>query len=338
MTAPLIPAKVNLQDFPYMPFEFERLFRSDTWALSNDAEKVAAITLWGKSWAQEPTGSLPSDDRILASTNISGTGARWKRVKPMALRGWVLCDDGRYYHPIVCEKALEGWLEKLSKRLSSGAGNAKRWGVEFDPAEIEAHIAEARSFLLALNPDSRYLTRKRPPGLPTGSKKHPTGSPVGSPGHIPSGSQETGTRNIKQEQELSPPSSSARPSRASASNAPNDDDEGTVPGEQDLPSWIPKPLWREFFRHRAVIRKPLSIPGQRQVVARLVELSEAGHDIASSLRQTLAAGLAIPVTPRDPDHDRPGLQDRSRESTAERAARFAREGDERDAARAIGNG
>ena len=107
--------------------------------------------------------------------------------------------------------------------------------------------------------------------------------------------QPSQTPDSRQEQKPSPPSSPViQPSR---------DDDEPVPGEQDLPGWVPKPLWREFYRHRAVIRKPLSIPGQRQVVMRLVELSEQGHDIASSLRQTMAAGLAIPVTPKEPDHD-----------------------------------
>lgn len=109
-------------------------------------------------------------------------------------------------------------------------------------------------------------------------------------------SQTPDSRHQYQEQKPTPSSSVAgQPARS-------DDDDPPVPGEQDLPSWIPKPLWREFYRHREVLRKPLSIPGQRQVVQRLIELSEAGHDIASSLRQTMAAGLAIPVIPKDPDH------------------------------------
>lgn len=74
-----------------------------------------------------------------------------------------------------------------------------------------------------------------------------------------------------------------------------------VLGEQNLPSWVPLPTWREFYRHRAVIRKPLSISGMRQVVRRLDELRGQGHDIGVSLEQTMAAGLAIPVIPRNPD-------------------------------------
>ena len=47
------------------------------------------------------------------------------------------CDDGRLYHPVVAEFALGAWLEKLARRLSSGAGNAKRWGQEFDSAPVK---------------------------------------------------------------------------------------------------------------------------------------------------------------------------------------------------------
>ena len=191
----LVPSDVDLTDFAFMPFEFGRLFNSETWILSNDAEKVAAITLWGKSWDEVPAGSLPDDDRMLA--HLSGASPRWKKLKPMALRGWVKADDSRLYHPVVCEKALEAWCEKLSQRLSSGAGNAKRWGIEFDPSDIEAQILDTRRYLAALNPHSRVLSRRKPPGIPSGSKKNPDGKEK----VIPSGSQETETGNSK-EQEL----------------------------------------------------------------------------------------------------------------------------------------
>ena len=202
MTQPLVPADVDLTDFAFMPFEFGRLFKSETWILSNDAEKVAALTLWGKSWTEVPAGSIPDDDRMLA--HLSGAGPRWKRIKTMALRGWMKADDGRLYHPVVCEKVLEAWYEKLSQRLSSGAGNAKRWGIDFDPTDIEAQIIETRRLLKALNPDSRMLSKRKPPAIPPGSKNDLTGNPIGNPSGIPSGSQETGTETGNKDQEQEP--------------------------------------------------------------------------------------------------------------------------------------
>lgn len=222
MNGPLVPAFVDLRDFPFMPMEFGRLFASDTWTLSNDAEKVAAITLWGKSWSQVPAGSLPDDDRLLAAH--SGAGPRWKRVKDMALRGWRKGGDGRLYHPVVCEKALEAWLEKLSQRLSSGAGNAKRWGIEFDPTEIEVHITDARGMLAALNPQSKALSKRKPPGVPSGPKKPPAGNPKPVPSGIPSGSQETGTGNKDQKPEIgNSPADCGTSPRASAAKPGGED-------------------------------------------------------------------------------------------------------------------
>lgn len=194
---PLVPADVDLADFAFMPFEFQRLFASETWILSNDAEKVAALTLWGRSWHEVPAGSLPADDRMLA--HLSGAGSRWGRVKAMALRGWVHADDGRYYHPVVCEKALEAWAEKLAQRLKSGAGNAKRWGTEFDPAPVLAQLTETRSLLAALNPVSRQLAKPVPDAVPRDPLGNPTGIAKGVHAAVAKGSQGTGTGTGKEE-------------------------------------------------------------------------------------------------------------------------------------------
>lgn len=133
--------------------------------------------------------------------------------------------------------------------------------------------------------------------------------------------QSPDTRHHQEQKPARPSPSAAQPAR---------DDDEAVPGEQDLPSWVPKPLWREFYRHRAVIRKPLSIPGQRQVVARLVELSEQGHDIAASLRQTMAAGLAIPVKPRDHDHEHENRSTGRKLSAVEQVEQAIRDRRERE--------
>lgn len=204
---PLVPSSVDLNDFAFMPFEFQRLFASETWILSNDAEKVAALTLWGRSWHEVPAGSLPADDRMLA--HLSGAGPRWKKVKPMALRGWKLADDGRYYHPFVCEKALEAWAEKLMQRVKSSAGNAKRWGAQFDAEPVVAQLIEARELLAALNPNSRQLAKSIPVASQADSTKDshgdPSGNPAAIPQGVPQGSQGTGTGTGKEEKPPIPP-------------------------------------------------------------------------------------------------------------------------------------
>jgi hypothetical protein len=119
MTASLTPPECDLRGMPFMPVDLVRLFDSDLYALSTGDEFKAAFTLFGKSFLQVPAGSLPSDDRILA--HLSGAGARWAKVRDMALRGWIKCDDGRLYHPVVADKALEAWKARIAQRARTEA-------------------------------------------------------------------------------------------------------------------------------------------------------------------------------------------------------------------------
>lgn len=123
MTAPLTPADCDLRDYPWMPLDCTRLLTSETWMLGTAEEKVAALTLWCKSWHQVPAGSLPNNDKMLAS--LSESGPRWSRVRDHAMRGWILCDDGRLYHPVVSEKANHSWgLKQKQKARTQAARQA----------------------------------------------------------------------------------------------------------------------------------------------------------------------------------------------------------------------
>ena len=130
MTEPLTPPDCDLRDFAFMPLDATRLLDSDLFALASGDEFKAAIALWCKAWMQIPSASLPDDDRVLA--HLSGAGPRWKKVRAMALRGFVKCSDGRLYHCVVAEKANEAWAKKLSYRERSKKGNNKRWASQKD--------------------------------------------------------------------------------------------------------------------------------------------------------------------------------------------------------------
>lgn len=124
MTEPMTPAECDLRDYVWMPLDCNRLLTSETWLLGTAEQKVAALTLWMKSWHQVPSGSLPNNDRMLAS--LSEAGGRWAKVKKHALRGWVLCTDGRLYHPVVSEKAKESWQHKLAQKARTEAARAAK--------------------------------------------------------------------------------------------------------------------------------------------------------------------------------------------------------------------
>lgn len=68
-------------------------------------------------------------------------------------------------------------------------------------------------------------------------------------------------------------------------------------GFGSTPTGVDREQLARFVRHRAAIRRPLSVQGWLQVRQQLLDLIAAGHDPNESLKQTMAAGLALPVTP-----------------------------------------
>ena len=111
---PLVSSDVDLRDFVFMPLDVLRLRDSDLSTVATGEEFKAAVLLWCAAWHQVPAASIPNDDRWLA--RHSGAGPRWGKVKVKALRGFVECADGRLYHEVVAEKALESWAKKQSQR------------------------------------------------------------------------------------------------------------------------------------------------------------------------------------------------------------------------------
>lgn len=177
---PLVPADVDLRDFAGMWLDTDRLLRSETWRLGTSDEKAAAMTLWLESWHEIPAASLPSNDRLLAK--LSGA-ERWAKSKAHALRGWIECSDGRLYHPVVAEKALEAWIEKLASAISGAIGNAKRWNVDIDTAAMRDQFVGAVARLRAIDPQSRVL-KKRSVILilaTSGPESHPDITPESPP-------------------------------------------------------------------------------------------------------------------------------------------------------------
>lgn len=124
---PLTPADCDLAGYRWMPLDVERVIDSDTFGLSTGDEFKTAFRLWAKSWKQVPAASLPSDDRLLA--HLAGIEvATWRKRKEVALRGWILCNDGRLYHPVIAEKALEamGRREEHAEREENTQSRQQR--------------------------------------------------------------------------------------------------------------------------------------------------------------------------------------------------------------------
>ncbi|SDA15051.1 Protein of unknown function [Sphingomonas sp. NFR15] len=201
---PLTPPDCDLRDFQRMMIDISRLRQSSFDAVIDDSAWRAGVNLWFSAWHAIPAGSLENEDGALAKAAGLGRDVKtWRKVKKDALRGFVECEDGRLYHETVCEFALEAWIEKLVQRISSGAGNAKRWKSTFDATPIEAMLSDAADRLAAIAPDSKSLAKARrresrtdAASIPPGRADDPTGTTTASHRDhetIPPGSLETGT-------------------------------------------------------------------------------------------------------------------------------------------------
>ncbi|MFG1184384.1 DUF1376 domain-containing protein [Xanthobacter aminoxidans] len=241
MPAPLVPADVDLRDLPYMPVDIGRLFGSEFNGQANDAEWRAAVTLWLKSYHQVPAASLPSDDVQLARLAEFGRDVRgWKKVKEKALWGWVRCEDGRIYHPVVAEKALEAWIGRLSLRLKGAVAIAKRWKKEADTTSIEAEIGIAVGLLRSLNPSARVLHSpnmgKLAPVKPDTPPEEYHGYTEGKP-DTPPEEYHGYTKEKEKEKEKEKKEKESGALRADPPPAPAD-----VPSFDDLPPPSPTPV------------------------------------------------------------------------------------------------
>lgn len=143
---PLVAAHVDLKDFPFMPLEVSRLRRSKAWLIAKKRPELGfyQINLWTASWHEKPCASLEDDDEVLADFAMCKPG-RWTAVKATVMRGWVLCSDGRWYHPVVAEKANESWKAKVAQRERTAAATAAREAKRKAERELRDAIAREKS-------------------------------------------------------------------------------------------------------------------------------------------------------------------------------------------------
>jgi len=127
MTAPLTPSDCDLQDFPFMPLHVARLRDSDLAAEEHPEACWYAVMLWSAAWHQLPAGSLPDNETVLA--RLCGLGRdlkTFRKHRAGAMRGFVLCEDGRLYHPVIAEQAIAAWEGKKQQRWRSECARIKK--------------------------------------------------------------------------------------------------------------------------------------------------------------------------------------------------------------------
>lgn len=138
LPAPLVPPDTDIIGLDGFLLDTERLMASELWALASGDEFKAAIGLWCRAWKQDPPGSLPNDERVLAA--FSGAGARWRKVRDMAMRGFVLCSDGRLYHQVLCGDVLRAAKRKTERRERTRAATEARLRAQGANRDVARHV------------------------------------------------------------------------------------------------------------------------------------------------------------------------------------------------------
>lgn len=109
MPDPLVPPEVDLNGLGFMPMKHLKVLQSTLFVKSTGDEFKAAFALWCTSWTEVPAGSLPDDEQMLETFSRSKV---WTKVRDRALHRWVKCSDGRLYHPVIAELALDAWVRR----------------------------------------------------------------------------------------------------------------------------------------------------------------------------------------------------------------------------------
>ena len=136
-----------------MPLDVPRFRKSRAMAMLPPEHFMPWFGLILEAWHQLPAASIPNDDIELAS--LAGFGRQvlqWQAVRDGALYGWVLCSDGRFYHPVVAEKANEAWMRRLEDRHRKYVSREKK--EDREPLPFDEWLEGASA------PTHAHVTRK----------------------------------------------------------------------------------------------------------------------------------------------------------------------------------
>lgn len=130
---PLTPPDCDLRGgFDWMPLWGHRMFSSSWYRVARKDGRggIASLKLWWSAMLQHPAGSLPNDEEELCMLADFGEDMRaWRKHRAVAMHGFILCCDNRWYHPMVAEQAVEAYGRRLKAQASrqTDAERLRRW-------------------------------------------------------------------------------------------------------------------------------------------------------------------------------------------------------------------
>lgn len=106
LPAPLTPPDCDLSKLRWMPTYVDKVRNSEFWRTASFEMRGISFEFWLVAWHQKPAASLPDNDVLLAFY-IGCDIETWRALKPIVMAPWILCADGRFYHPTLAEIAVE---------------------------------------------------------------------------------------------------------------------------------------------------------------------------------------------------------------------------------------
>jgi hypothetical protein len=258
LLAPLTPAECDLTDFPFMPLMVARLRRSKSWLMAKRQPELGfyMVNLWTAAWHDRPAASLEDDDDMLCELAMCDV-KHWPKVRDKVLQGWVKCSDGRLYHPVVAEQAMNSWQSKQDR-------------VKRTEAARQAKLQKRNS--VATENVTNSVTENATENV-TGSKGQGQGQGQGQ-GESKKVPSEPTPGELGLDLSTAPPPVSKPPKEAS-------------PG---LPDWIPRDAWIGFTEMRKARRKPLTSHATLLAIGKLDALRADGNDPRAVLEQSTLRG------------------------------------------------
>jgi Protein of unknown function (DUF1376) len=121
---PLISAEIDVSGLPSFMLNTQKLLASELMANTTGEVLNGALRLWCMAWQQKPPASLPDNNKVLADFAHMSANV-FKKLKNQVMRGFVLCSDGRWYHPVLVEEARRAYAHRL--RVQKEVERVKKW-------------------------------------------------------------------------------------------------------------------------------------------------------------------------------------------------------------------
>lgn len=282
MTAPppLTPPGCDLRAFRDMPLDIGRFRQSDLVTEEDPEAVLAAILLWGAAWHEVPAASVPDNDRWLAKSAGYGRSVEaWLKIKTAALRGFVLCSDGRLYNKTLAEKANAAWESRQQYEWRK-AGDRHRKAMRKLPEDQRTEFPDFEDWKAGRWPESSGgtddLFRRTDPTIPAENALK------GMEGNGREGSL-------------------------------CDDSDESSPRAPEFA--VPPDAMKDFRAHRVKIKKPMTDRAEELIGMKLETIfTEHGHDPAAVINQSILNGW-VGVFPLK-DEEQHGRGNRNRTGSA----------------------